>query len=122
MTLSSKRTAALVAALLVSASGGAQTTGAHKTGTHKRTRRSAVARKAPAGTIQELAALLREYPGEAPVVAAIETGFAKAFLTILDTHVTTVVSCLFLFLFLAHPSACPLPIFAATRAARGRLR
>jgi len=28
------------------------------------------ARKAPAGTIQELAALLREYPGEAPVVAA----------------------------------------------------
>jgi DNA polymerase-3 subunit alpha len=31
------------------------------------------ARKAPAGTIQELAALLREYPGEAPVVAAIET-------------------------------------------------
>jgi len=33
------------------------------------------------------------------VVAAIETGFAKAFVTILDTHVTTVVSCLFLFLF-----------------------
>jgi DNA polymerase III subunit alpha len=31
------------------------------------------ARKAPAGTIQELAALLREYPGEAAVVAAIET-------------------------------------------------
>ena len=33
------------------------------------------------------------------VVAAIETGFGKAFVTILDTHVTTVVSCLFLFLF-----------------------
>jgi DNA polymerase-3 subunit alpha len=31
------------------------------------------ARRAPAGTIQELAALLREYPGEAAVVAAIET-------------------------------------------------
>jgi DNA polymerase-3 subunit alpha len=31
------------------------------------------ARKAPAGTIQELASLLREYPGEAAVVAAIET-------------------------------------------------
>ena len=33
------------------------------------------------------------------VVAAIETGFSKAFLTIIDTHVTTVVSCAFLFLF-----------------------
>jgi preprotein translocase subunit SecD len=33
------------------------------------------------------------------VVAAIEAGFNKAFVTILDTHVTTVVSCLFLFLF-----------------------
>ncbi len=33
------------------------------------------------------------------VVAAVETGFAKAFVTIVDTHVTTVVSCLFLFLF-----------------------
>jgi len=33
------------------------------------------------------------------VVAAIESGFGKAFVTILDTHVTTVVSCLFLFLF-----------------------
>jgi DNA polymerase III subunit alpha len=31
------------------------------------------ARKAPAGTIQELATLLREYPGEAAVVAAVET-------------------------------------------------
>lgn len=33
------------------------------------------------------------------VVAAIEAGFDKALVTILDTHVTTVVSCLFLFLF-----------------------
>ena len=31
--------------------------------------------------------------------AAVETGFSKAFVTIVDTHVTTVVSCLFLFLF-----------------------
>jgi preprotein translocase subunit SecD len=33
------------------------------------------------------------------VYAAIDTGFSKAFVTILDTHVTTIVSCLFLFLF-----------------------
>ncbi len=33
------------------------------------------------------------------VVAAVDTGFSKAFLTIVDTHVTTVVSCAFLFLF-----------------------
>ena len=33
------------------------------------------------------------------VAAAIETGFNKAFLTIIDTHVTTVVSCAFLFMF-----------------------
>ena len=33
------------------------------------------------------------------VVAAVEAGFAKAFLTIIDTHVTTVVSCAMLFLF-----------------------
>lgn len=33
------------------------------------------------------------------VVAAIEAGFGKAFLTIIDTHVTTVVSCAFLFIF-----------------------
>ena len=33
------------------------------------------------------------------VIAAIETGFSKAFVTIVDTHVTTVVSCLFLFVF-----------------------
>lgn len=33
------------------------------------------------------------------VVSAVDTGFNKAFLTIIDTHVTTVVSCAFLFLF-----------------------
>ena len=33
------------------------------------------------------------------VVAAVETGFNKAWWTIVDTHVTTVVSCAFLFLF-----------------------
>jgi preprotein translocase subunit SecD len=33
------------------------------------------------------------------IAAAIETGFSKAFLTIIDTHVTTVVSCAFLFMF-----------------------
>lgn len=33
------------------------------------------------------------------VVAAVDTGFSRAFLTIIDTHVTTVVSCAFLFLF-----------------------
>ena len=33
------------------------------------------------------------------VVAAVDAGFRKAFLTIVDTHVTTVVSCAFLFLF-----------------------
>ena len=33
------------------------------------------------------------------VGAAINAGFGKAFLTIIDTHVTTVVSCAFLFLF-----------------------
>ena len=32
-------------------------------------------------------------------VAAMEAGFSKALLTIIDTHVTTVVSCAFLFLF-----------------------
>ena len=36
--------------------------------------------------------------GKAPA-AAVDTGFAKALLTIIDTHVTTVVSCLILFLF-----------------------
>jgi len=33
------------------------------------------------------------------VIAAVDAGFAKAFLTIIDTHVTTVVSCAFLFVF-----------------------
>jgi preprotein translocase subunit SecD len=33
------------------------------------------------------------------VVASVNAGFSKAFLTIIDTHVTTVVSCAFLFLF-----------------------
>jgi preprotein translocase subunit SecD len=33
------------------------------------------------------------------VIAAVDTGFNKAFLTIIDTHVTTVVSCAFLFMF-----------------------
>jgi preprotein translocase subunit SecD len=33
------------------------------------------------------------------VVAAVDAGFNKAFLTIIDTHVTTVVSCAFLFIF-----------------------
>ncbi len=33
------------------------------------------------------------------VLAAVEAGFNKAFLTIIDTHVTTVVSCAFLFIF-----------------------
>ena len=33
------------------------------------------------------------------IPAAIEAGFSKAFLTIIDTHVTTVVSCAFLFMF-----------------------
>jgi preprotein translocase subunit SecD len=33
------------------------------------------------------------------IPAAVESGFAKAFLTIIDTHVTTVISCAMLFLF-----------------------
>jgi preprotein translocase subunit SecD len=33
------------------------------------------------------------------VIAAVDAGFKKAFLTIIDTHVTTIVSCAFLFLF-----------------------
>jgi preprotein translocase subunit SecD len=32
-------------------------------------------------------------------LAAIDTGFSKAFLTVIDTHVATVVSCAFLFMF-----------------------
>jgi preprotein translocase subunit SecD len=33
------------------------------------------------------------------VVTAVDTGFSRAFLTIIDTHVTTMVSCAFLFMF-----------------------
>jgi preprotein translocase subunit SecD len=33
------------------------------------------------------------------IPAAVDAGFSKAFLTIIDTHVTTVVSCAFLFIF-----------------------
>jgi preprotein translocase subunit SecD len=33
------------------------------------------------------------------IVSAVDTGFSKAFLTIIDTHVTTIVSCAFLFMF-----------------------
>jgi len=33
------------------------------------------------------------------IPASIDTGFKKAFLTIIDTHVTTIVSCAFLFMF-----------------------
>lgn len=40
-----------------------------------------------------------ELRGGKAVVAAVDAGFSKAFLTIIDTHVTTVVSCAFLFLF-----------------------
>lgn len=40
-----------------------------------------------------------ELRGGKAVVAAVDAGFKKAFLTIVDTHVTTVVSCAFLFLF-----------------------
>jgi preprotein translocase subunit SecD len=40
-----------------------------------------------------------ELRGGKGVLAAIDAGFSKAFLTIIDTHVTTVVSCAFLFLF-----------------------
>lgn len=33
------------------------------------------------------------------IPAAVDTGFGKAFLTIIDTHLTTIVSCAFLFIF-----------------------
>jgi preprotein translocase subunit SecD len=33
------------------------------------------------------------------VIAAVEAGFNKAFLTIIDTHITTIVSAFFLFIF-----------------------
>jgi preprotein translocase subunit SecD len=37
------------------------------------------------------------------ILPAVDTGFSKAFLTIIDTHVTTVVSCAILFLFGSGP-------------------
>jgi preprotein translocase subunit SecD len=37
------------------------------------------------------------------VIPAVDSGFAKAFLTIIDTHITTVVSCGILFLFGSGP-------------------
>ena len=37
------------------------------------------------------------------IPAAVDTGFGKAFLTIIDTHVTTVVACAFLFIFGSGP-------------------
>ena len=40
-----------------------------------------------------------ELRGGKAVLAAIDAGFGKAFMTIIDTHVTTVVSCAFLFMF-----------------------
>jgi preprotein translocase subunit SecD len=44
-----------------------------------------------------------ELRGGKSVLSAIQTGFNKAFLTIVDTHITTVVSCLFLFRFGSGP-------------------
>lgn len=38
-----------------------------------------------------------------PVVSAVDAGFSKAWWTIVDTHVTTIVSCAFLFLFGSGP-------------------
>jgi preprotein translocase subunit SecD len=40
-----------------------------------------------------------ELRGGKGVTAAVDNGFGKAFMTIIDTHLTTVVSCAFLFLF-----------------------
>jgi preprotein translocase subunit SecD len=37
------------------------------------------------------------------VIPAVDTGFSKAFLTIIDTHITTIVSCAILFLFGSGP-------------------
>lgn len=44
-----------------------------------------------------------ELRGGKAIPAAIDAGFNRAFLTIIDTHVTTVVSCAFLFLFGSGP-------------------
>jgi preprotein translocase subunit SecD len=37
------------------------------------------------------------------VIAAVDAGFGKAWWTIVDTHVTTIVSCAFLFMFGSGP-------------------
>jgi preprotein translocase subunit SecD len=37
------------------------------------------------------------------IIPAVDTGFNKAFLTIIDTHITTVVSCAILFMFGSGP-------------------
>jgi preprotein translocase subunit SecD len=44
-----------------------------------------------------------ELAGGKVIPAAIDAGFDRAFLTIIDTHVTTVVSCAFLFIFGSGP-------------------
>ncbi len=44
-----------------------------------------------------------ELRGGKGIAAAIDAGFGRAFLTIIDTHVTTVVSCAFLFIFGSGP-------------------
>jgi preprotein translocase subunit SecD len=44
-----------------------------------------------------------ELRGGKGILAAVDTGFSKALLTIIDTHVTTVVSCAILFLFGSGP-------------------
>jgi len=40
-----------------------------------------------------------ELAGGKAVAAAVDIGFRKAFVTIVDTHITTIVSCAFLFIF-----------------------
>ena len=40
-----------------------------------------------------------ELRGGKPVISAVDAGFSKAWWTIVDTHVTTIVSCAFLFQF-----------------------
>ena len=44
-----------------------------------------------------------ELRGGKSVAAAVDAGFSRAFLTLIDTHVTTVVSCAFLFIFGSGP-------------------
>ena len=48
---------------------------------------------------QRLRCIARRRRRGKSVIAAVDTGFNKAWWTIVDTHVTTVVSCAFLFLF-----------------------